>query len=99
MPKLRIVPIEGVTPVSHEELLVRLYDRMLGWAFKLTGNQREQAEDLVHDVFVQFTLSCEPDSIANVEAYLYTMLKNLHLARVRPAAQFQNVDLSVVDYD
>ena len=91
MPTLRAVPMTASGTPSHEELLMRLYDRMLRWALRLTGKQREQAEDLVHDVFVQFTLSCEPESIANVEAYLYTMLKNpnfvvgwkLRLAKLR----------------
>lgn len=71
----------------HEELVLRLYGQLLLWALPLTSNNREQAEDLVHDVLVQFELSCDPQSIRNLDGYLFTMLKNLHLARVRHAAQ------------
>src|SRR5260370_10779169 len=84
---------------SHEEIFVRRYELMLRWALRLTGQQHEQAEDLVHDCFIQFTLGCDPASVNNIEGYLYAMLKNLHLARIRQAAQFQDSILSVVDYD
>ncbi|HLA12254.1 MAG TPA: RNA polymerase sigma factor [Pyrinomonadaceae bacterium] len=84
---------------SHEEIFVQRYDLMLRWALRLTGQQHEQAEDLVHDCFIQLTVSCDPASISNIEGYLYAMLKNLHLARIRQAAQFQDNTLSVVDYD
>ncbi len=83
----------------HEELLLRLYDQLLRWALPLTRNNRELAEDLVHDVLVQFELSCDPHSIRNLDGYLYTMLKNLHLARVRHAAQVHSVELSILDYE
>ncbi len=83
----------------HEELVLRLYGQLLLWALPLTSNNREQAEDLVHDVLVQFELSCDPQSIRNLDGYLFTMLKNLHLARVRHAAQAHSVDLSILDYE
>ena len=42
----------------------------------MTGRDRQKAEDLVHDTFVQFVLS-RPDlaAIDNLNAYLYTMLR------------------------
>lgn len=83
----------------HEELVLRLYGQLLLWALPLTSNNREQAEDLVHDVLVQFELSCDPQSIRNLDGYLFTMLKNLHLARVRHTAQGHSVDLSILDYE
>ncbi|HLA09493.1 MAG TPA: sigma-70 family RNA polymerase sigma factor [Pyrinomonadaceae bacterium] len=87
------------TQQVHEELVLRLYDQLLLWALPLTGNNREQAEDLVHDVLVQFELSCDPQSIWNLDGYLFTMLKNLRLARMRRAAQAHSVDLSILDYE
>ncbi len=84
---------------SHEELLVRLYGKLMTWALRLTANDQNAAEDLVHDVFVQFELSCDARAIHNVEGYLFIMLKNLHLARMRHASQFPTEDLSIVDYE
>src|SRR5713226_9484072 len=84
---------------SHEEIFVQRYELILRCALRLTGQQHEQAEDLVHDCFIQFTLGCDPASVSNIEGYLYAMLKNLHLARIRQAAQFQDSTLSVLDYD
>jgi len=85
--------------VFQEEFFLRHYGQMFFWAMQLTGHDRDRAEDLVHDVFIQFTLSCDPRSIQNVEGYLYTMLKNMHLARIRQAARFESRDFSIIDYD
>lgn len=73
---------------------------MLGWSLHLTGGDRTAAEDLLHDVYILFSLH-RPDisSIDNLEGYLYTMLRNLHISRLRRAARSPLKQLSVIDFD
>jgi DNA-directed RNA polymerase specialized sigma24 family protein len=83
---------------SHEDLFMQRYGRLLGWSLQLTGHDRQQAEDLVHDAFIQFTVvRPDLDSIANLEGYLYATLRNMHLSQLRRAARIQ--PLSLIDYD
>src|SRR5229473_372492 len=85
---------------SHEDLFVDRYQLLLSWALGLTNGQRASAEDLLHDLFIQFTLN-QPDldRIENLEGYLRTMLRNLHLSRLRRASVAQNSTFSFTDYD
>ncbi len=69
---------------TNEELFIERYDRLLRWSLQLTERDRELAEDLLHDAFIQFTLSpADADAIQNLDGYLYGMLRNLHLSQVR----------------
>ncbi|HLA12342.1 MAG TPA: hypothetical protein VJ023_17280 [Pyrinomonadaceae bacterium] len=45
---------------SHEDLFIERYQRLLAWSLKLTAHDRQLAEDLLHDAYVQFTLN-RPD--------------------------------------
>ncbi|MDQ3818803.1 MAG: sigma-70 family RNA polymerase sigma factor [Acidobacteriota bacterium] len=84
----------------HEELFLARYSRLRVWALQLTKNDFGRAEDLVHDAYVQFTLSRpDLDSIGNLDGYLYSMLRNLHLSEVRRVLRRRERSLSVVDYD
>src|ERR1700730_1875567 len=85
---------------SHEEVFLGRYARLRVWALQLTENDRERAEDLVRDAYVQFNLS-RPDlnAIGNLDGYLYRMLRNLHLSQVRRSLRIQHRTLSIVDYD
>jgi len=85
---------------SHEEVFLGRYARLRAWAIQLTQSDREQAEDLLHDAYIQFNLS-RPDlnSISNVDGYLYRLLRNLHLSQVRRSLRVQRKTLSIVDYD
>jgi len=86
--------------ISHEDLFIGRYDLLLSWALKLTGRDRESAEDLVHDAFIQFTLGrTDLQEIQNLEGYLYGLLRNLHLSRARRAARHSALSLSLLDYD
>src|SRR5215210_8083428 len=86
--------------LSSEELFARNYERLLRWSLQLTGGDRAAAEDLLHDVFVLFSLRApEPDSVANLDAYLYTMLRNLHVSRLRRQTRAPMQQLSVVEFD
>src|SRR5262245_44223323 len=84
---------------SHDELFLERYSRLMGLSLGLTGHNRELAEDLVHDAFVQFTLMRPRlDSINNIDGYLYGMLRNMHLSHLR-AARTKDNGLRLVDYD
>ncbi len=76
------------------------YARLRGWALQLTEHDRERAEDLLHDAFIQFTFT-RPDlhGIGNLDGYLYTMLRNLHLSQVRRTQRMQHRSLAILDYD
>ena len=76
------------------------YERLLGWALQVTDHDRARAEDLVHDIFIQFTLS-QPDTgrLYNIDGYLYTMLRNMHLSQIRRATRLRDAAPSLADFD
>jgi RNA polymerase sigma factor (sigma-70 family) len=91
---------------SHEDLFIQRYRWLLDWALRLTEHDRQQAEDLVHDAFVHFIISRPSlERIQqNIDGYLYTMLKNMHLSEVRRATRIRDAvtpisDFSLTDYD
>lgn len=73
---------------DHEAWFADRYAQLLTWATRLTGGDRGQAEDLVHDVFVQF-MTRRPDltAIENPDGYLYTSLRHHQLANARRTAR------------
>src|SRR5258708_17976871 len=84
---------------SHEELFAQRYRWLMNWAMRLTNNDREQAEDLVHDTFVQYMIS-RPDLEAiqeNIEGYLYGMLRNMHVSQVRRALRIRETAFPIAD--
>jgi DNA-directed RNA polymerase specialized sigma24 family protein len=85
---------------THEDLFIQRYQALEAWSLRLCGNDRQQAEDLVQDAFVAFTLS-RPDlaGIENLDGYLRGMLRKLQLSRVRRAAQGAQVTRSLLDED
>lgn len=87
-------------PPTHEEVFLQRYQRMLAWALQLTNNDPAQAQDLLHDAFIQFTIT-QPDlnAIHNLDGYLYGTLRNLHLSQVRKATRGRLQQLSVVEYE
>jgi RNA polymerase sigma factor (sigma-70 family) len=85
---------------QHEELFLERYQQLRAWAWQLTENNRERAEDLVHDTYIQFTLT-RPDlnAIGNLNGYLYTMMRNLYVSQLRRSQRKQARTLSIIDYD
>lgn len=84
----------------QEEVFLTKYVRLCGWALKLTQNDRERAEDLVHDLYVQL-VHAQPnlDAVTNLDGYLYRTLYNLNISQLRRRANSQVQSLSVVDFD
>jgi RNA polymerase sigma factor (sigma-70 family) len=85
---------------THADSFIQRYERLHAWALQLTERDHERAEDLLHDAFIQFTLS-HPDltSIDDLDSYLYVCLRNLHLSQMRRATRTANRELSIIEYD
>ncbi|HYO99125.1 MAG TPA: sigma-70 family RNA polymerase sigma factor, partial [Pyrinomonadaceae bacterium] len=84
----------------HEETFLVRYGKLLAWALHLTGGDREQAEDLVHDAFIQYTFTRpDLDGIHNLDGYLYSMLRNLRLSQIRRRERLPGQSLSALQYD
>ena len=87
-------------PASPEDVFVQRYDLLLKWSLSLTGNDRTQAEDLVHDAFIQFTVRrSELGAIENTDAYLNRMLRNMYLSQIRRSAVVQDPSFSIANFD
>lgn len=101
MPTPQKVPSSGQQPASKvSQLFVEKYDLLLQWAVRLTRGDREQAEDLLHEAFVQFTLrQLDFVDVEDIEAYLYTILKHFHLSSLRRARRDPLSQLSLVEFD
>src|SRR5215212_9556679 len=85
---------------KREQLFTERYERLLACALRLT-NQLRDAEDLVHDAFVQWMLGrTRLEEIENIDGYLRRMLRYMHISRMSRSAQhLHETALSVADYD
>src|SRR5260370_7564434 len=72
---------------SHEDAFIERYDRLMSQTLYLTEGDKDRAQVLLHDAFIQFTL-VRPDleAITNLEGYLFVTLRNPRLSQVRRAA-------------
>jgi len=87
-------------PRTNEEVFFDYYPRLLEWATQITHNDRAEAEDLVQDFYLRVTCITRPiDEIEQPESYLFRVLRNLYLARVRRSGRNPLNNLSIVDYD
>lgn len=85
---------------SHEEHFVARYERLLGWALHLTDHDHAQAEDLLHDAFIQFTLTApELEEIRHLDNYLFGVLRVLRVSQLRRASRRRFEQLSLIEYD
>lgn len=87
---------------THEEIFVEHYDWLVSWALGLSEQLREDANDLVHDLYLQLIRTRPNLDTANddrVRAYFYTMLQNLVISKARRSGHDPLSALSIVDYD
>src|SRR6266481_1397582 len=83
-----------------EEIFVERYERLRVWSLALTDNDVNLAEDLLHDAFVQFTLSGpDVETIENLDGYLRTVLRNTYLSQMRRATRSPMHPRTIVEYD
>jgi RNA polymerase sigma factor (sigma-70 family) len=74
------------TPESNyaQGMLDNHYVKLKKWALKITENNREMSEDIVHDIFLRLqSRSANLDEIKDLNAYLYTTVKNEYLSHLR----------------
>jgi DNA-directed RNA polymerase specialized sigma24 family protein len=86
-------------PLCHEDVFIERYQSLRGWARRLAGNLTD-ADDLLHDAFLQFVLRRRDLSeIESIDAYLYGMLRRLRLSKRRAALRAREDPLEAIDYD
>lgn len=96
MPK--IFPIRGQR--SNEELFFAYYPQLLKWALQLAHLDRDDAEDLVQDFYLQIThINVVLAEVDEIEPYLFKILRNLHYSRLRRQGKHAQQELSIVDFD
>lgn len=85
---------------EHQDVFLRRYRTLLAHAVKLTRGNRDLADDLLQDAFISFTEArADLNQIDNLDAYLFSMVKYLHLARVKRGMRDPLGDLAIVDYE
>jgi DNA-directed RNA polymerase specialized sigma24 family protein len=74
--------------VSHEDVFVLKYELLRRWALCLVGNDRADADDLVHAAFLRFVRQ-RPllRAITNLDGYLYSLLRHLRFSQMRAASR------------
>lgn len=90
-----------LTPADRVgQVFVEKYDTLLQWALRLTHGDQEEAKDLLHEAFVQFTLrQLDLTGVENVDGYLYTALKHFHLSTLKRAKRDPLNHISLVEFD
>jgi RNA polymerase sigma factor (sigma-70 family) len=93
-------PERGPSVGSKEKIFLEHYDWLLRSALTFTRGSRSRAEDLVHDLFVQFQLKLKSlEEVDDLRAYLYGMLRNLYASQLRRASRHAIQQLSILDHD
>ena len=82
------------TGLSFEQYFHAHYDRIVEWALVVTKNDHAIHRDIVHDVYVRLSgTTVRPESLANPNGYLFTVLRNAHLSKVKRATRMREVSL------
>ncbi len=85
---------------SNDQLFQENYATLQRWALQITKQDREVAEDLVHDVYLRF---CRMESgigdVDSIHGYLYSALKNAYLSQLRKHNRSRIESLSLFDHD
>ena len=85
---------------AHEDAFLSRYRTLLIHAIRLTRGNRDLADDLLQDAFLRFTeAKVDLREIDNLDAYLISMVKYLHLAHIRREMRDPLGELSAVDYE
>ena len=90
----------AATSEPIETLLEDRYGQLQMWGRVLARGDEVLAEEIVHDLCLQLTLS-PPDCsrIANLEGYLYTCLRHLYVSKLARASREAVRFVSVADCD
>jgi DNA-directed RNA polymerase specialized sigma24 family protein len=90
----------GETRQDHDQVFVGRYRRLLAFARRFVAGDRDLADDLLHDAYVQFVVSRpELTQIADLDAYLTTLIRNLQVSSLRRKANQHHVPVGIEEYD
>jgi DNA-directed RNA polymerase specialized sigma24 family protein len=87
---------------SHEDLFLANYDWLVKWAVQLCDGVDGNANDLVHDLYVQLVRmrpNIDQSDDDRVRGYLYRMLRNLSVSKVRRDGRDALSRLLIVDFE
>jgi RNA polymerase sigma factor (sigma-70 family) len=99
---IRLFPVgsKAVAGGDHEETFVVRYDDLRRWAERLCDGQVHDAEDLLQDAFIEFVRRRPAlEDIQDLDAYLRTMLRNMHVSDIRRGQRLKRGGRSCVDFD
>jgi DNA-directed RNA polymerase specialized sigma24 family protein len=87
---------------SHEDLFLWHYAWLVKRAIQITQGRRDEADDLVQDLYIQL-VNTQPDldfgDDERVRGYLFNMMRNLSVSNARRAGRDALSNLLVVDYE
>ncbi|HLJ49144.1 MAG TPA: RNA polymerase sigma factor [Bryobacteraceae bacterium] len=97
---LRVFAKRERQPTGYERIFLSRYDQIFAWARQLTKGNEAEAEDLVQDAFIDFIHS-RPDlsAVRNLDAFLYTIIRNIHRSQLQKHLRRRDLLLTAVDYD
>jgi RNA polymerase sigma factor (sigma-70 family) len=76
---------------DYDEIFLRHYQQIYQWGMQLTKHNRELSEDLVHEVYMQFTsVTTDFSKVDCFDKYLYVVLRNSYFSHLRRTAHQQN---------
>lgn len=89
-------------PKSHENLFLEQYGWLVKRAIQITQGRRDEADDLVQDLYIQL-IHTRPDldfgDEERVRGYLFNMMRNLSVSNARRTGRDAMSNLLVVDYE
>jgi DNA-directed RNA polymerase specialized sigma24 family protein len=89
-------------PKSHEDLFLGHYAWLVKRASQITQGRRDEADDLVQDLYIQL-VHTRPDldfgDDERVRGYLFNMMRNLSVSNARRAGRDALSNLLVIDYE
>lgn len=89
-------------PREREKVFLQLYDWLLKSAYGLTRGSKEEAEDLVQDLYVRFVQSnahLDLSDAKELRGYLFKALRNTSNSKDRRAGRDALTSLSLIDFD
>jgi DNA-directed RNA polymerase specialized sigma24 family protein len=88
--------------LDHEMIFLSHYSWLLGWAQQLTRGSKEEAEDLVQELYVRLVQSqgaLDTSDEDRLRGYLHRTLRNLSISRTERDRRNALSSLSIVEFD
>lgn len=102
--KKLLAKLHKLEELTHEQVFVAHYQKLLSWAHYLCSQNKIVAEDLIQNAYIQFvTKKPDLENIDNIFGYLCRLVSNMHKNQlVRTSAQkrggdLQSVSLSIIE--